>query len=153
MSENETPQGAENGHMPQGATPVVPQDTAQVPPYTGAAVPPPPTYQVPPQQTYAQPQMQQPKTRSAGFGSVQKEKWPAVILALPPFGALGLHKFYLGYKTEGLIMLLVTLVGSLCFGLGPAVMYVISVIELVKYVTLTPEDFDNTYVQNYKGWL
>lgn len=119
-------------------------------PIPGAPVPPPPPYQqVPPQQTYTQTQY---TTAKAGFGSAKKEKWPAVVLAFI-LGALGIHKFYLGYKTEGLIMLLVCLIGSLCFGLGAIVMQVIAIIEAVKYVSLTEEDFEATYVLGNKGWL
>ena len=121
----------------------------------GQVPPPPPTYQVPPQQQYAQPQYQQPagKTKTAGFGSAKKEKWPAVVLAFM-LGAIGIHKFYLGYKQEGMIMLLVSIIGAVCTaGIGTMVMLVIGYIEAAKYVTLTEEEFEATYVRGYKGWL
>jgi len=120
-------------------------------PVQGAPVAPPPTYQIPPQQQYAQ-VPPSGKMRSPGLGSAKKEKWPAVALAIV-LGTLGIHKFYLGYKTEGLIMLLTAIIGSCVVGLGPVVMLVISLIEAVKYVTLTEEDFEETYVRGYKGWL
>ncbi|MDR1088120.1 MAG: NINE protein [Coriobacteriales bacterium] len=115
---------------------------------------PPPTYSVPPEQPYTQPPPPagQYKSRSHGIGSVRKEKWPAAVLAFM-LGWLGIHKFYLGYKTEGLTMLLISLIGGLCFGLGYAVIAIISIIEAVKYVTLTEEDFEATYVRGYKGWF
>ncbi len=93
------------------------------------------------------------KARTEGLGSVQKDKWVAALLSIPPLGALGIAKFYLGYKTEGLIMLLVALVGGLCLGIGWAIMSIVAIIEAVKYVTLTQEDFQSTYIRNYKGWL
>jgi TM2 domain-containing membrane protein YozV len=109
----------------------------------------PPTYQEPPVYQQAMP------AQSPGFGSVKKDKWAAalIVLLMPLLGALGIHKFYLGYKTEGIIMLVVTLAGSLCAGLGLAVMTVISVIEAVRYLTLTQEDFEQRYVYSRKGWF
>lgn len=118
----------------------------------GTNPPPPPAYQVPPQQTYAQQPQGQSKSRSRGFGSMEKQKWPAVVLAFT-LGLFGLHKFYLGYKNEGLAMLLISLIGSLCVGLGPTVMLVFALIEAVKYVSLTEADFEATYVRGYKGWF
>jgi TM2 domain-containing membrane protein YozV len=65
-------------------------------------------------------------------------------------GALGIHKFVLGYTTEGLVMLLVTV---LTCGFGGAVMGIIGLIEGIIYLTKTDEEFDATYVQNKKGWF
>jgi len=132
----------------------MPPEAPGVPEYMptqGAPVPPPPTYQYAPQPQYAQ-VPPAAKTRTIGLGSAKKEKWPAVALAFV-LGTFGIHKFYLGYKTEGLIMLLTAIIGSCVVGLGPVVMLVISLIEAVKYVTLTEEDFEETYVRGYKGWL
>ncbi len=147
MSENDNPQGTVNNGTSSAPTP----EGTQVPPAAGAPVPPPPYQQVPPQQTYTQTQGNY-KARSQGFGSLRKEKWPAVVLAFA-LGWLGIHKFYLGYKSEGLAMLLITIIGSLCFGIGMMVMAVFAIIEGVKYVSLTEEDFEATYVRGYKGWF
>lgn len=143
MTDNNTPQN----------TPQPPGSAGAPTPQPGSPVPPPPTYQqVPPQQTYAQPQSQY-KARTQGIGSATKEKWPAVVLAFV-LGSLGIHKFYLGYKTEGLVMLLVSIIGGIClFGLGILVMQIIALIEAVKYVSLTEPEFEATYVNNYKGWF
>jgi TM2 domain-containing membrane protein YozV len=65
-------------------------------------------------------------------------------------GALGVHKFILGYTTEGLIMLLVTV---LTCGFGGAVMGIIGLVEGIVYLTKTDEEFLNTYMVNKKGWL
>jgi TM2 domain-containing membrane protein YozV len=62
-------------------------------------------------------------------------------------GALGIHKFILGYKTEGLIMLLVTI---LTFG---AIMGIIGLVEGILYLTKTDEEFVNTYIVEKKGWF
>ena len=65
-------------------------------------------------------------------------------------GSLGVHKFILGYTTEGLTMLLITL---LTCGLGWIVMSIIGFIEGIIYLTMSDEQFVNTYVLNKKGWL
>ncbi|MBF2067642.1 MAG: TM2 domain-containing protein [Calothrix sp. C42_A2020_038] len=65
-------------------------------------------------------------------------------------GCLGIHKFILGYTTEGLIMLLVTV---LTCGFGGAVMGIIGLVEGIIYLTKTDEEFVNTYIVNRKGWL
>ncbi|MEB3289266.1 MAG: TM2 domain-containing protein [Leptolyngbya sp.] len=65
-------------------------------------------------------------------------------------GSLGVHKFVLGYSTEGLIMLLVTLLT--CFMASP-IMGIIGLIEGIIYLTKTDEEFIQTYVASKKGWF
>ena len=65
-------------------------------------------------------------------------------------GALGIHKFILGYTKEGIIMLLVTIV---TFGFGGFIMGIIGLIEGIVYLTKTDEEFVRIYVQNKKGWF
>lgn len=79
----------------------------------------------------------------------QKDKLAAGLLGIF-LGSLGIHKFYLGYTKEGVIMLLVSL---LTCGFGGAVMGIIGLIEGIMYISKTDEDFQNTYVYNYKGWF
>lgn len=79
----------------------------------------------------------------------QKDKVVAGILGIL-LGSLGIHKFYLGYTKEGVIMLLVSL---LTCGIGASVMGIIGLVEGIVYLTKTDEDFQNTYVYNQKGWF
>jgi TM2 domain-containing membrane protein YozV len=65
-------------------------------------------------------------------------------------GALGIHKFILGYNTEGIIMLLVSL---LTCGIGSPVMGVIGLVEGIIYLTKTDEEFEQIYIVNKKGWF
>jgi TM2 domain-containing membrane protein YozV len=65
-------------------------------------------------------------------------------------GSLGIHKFVLGYTTEGLIMLLSTV---LTCGVGIMITGPIGLAEGIIYLTKTDEDFINTYITNKKGWL
>lgn len=65
-------------------------------------------------------------------------------------GALGIHKFILGYTTEGVIMLLVSV---LTCGVGGAVMGIVGLVEGIIYLTKTDEEFVNIYIVNKKGWF
>lgn len=65
-------------------------------------------------------------------------------------GALGIHKFILGYTKEGIIMLLVTL---LTCGIGGMVTSIIGLVEGIIYLTKSDEEFVSTYVINKKGWF
>lgn len=99
------------------------------------------------QQPYGQPEYGQPvqgKTRSYKVGRIE-----AGVFALL-LGTFGAHKFYLGYTTEAVIMLLVTL---LTFGIGALVMSIISLIEGIMYLLKSDEEFQMTYVMGKKGWF
>jgi TM2 domain-containing membrane protein YozV len=65
-------------------------------------------------------------------------------------GALGIHKFILGYTKEGIIMLLVTI---LTLGFGGFIMGIIGLIEGILYLTKSDADFVATYVTGKKGWF
>ncbi|MEM6839819.1 MAG: TM2 domain-containing protein [Cyanobacteria bacterium P01_C01_bin.120] len=65
-------------------------------------------------------------------------------------GSFGVHKFVLGYTTEGIIMLAVTLVTC---GFGATVIGVIGLIEGIIYLTKTDAEFEATYEQNKRGWF
>ena len=65
-------------------------------------------------------------------------------------GSLGIHKFVLGYTTEGIIMLLVTL---LTCGFGGTVMWIIGLIEGIIYLTTPDDKFYETHILNKKGWF
>lgn len=65
-------------------------------------------------------------------------------------GGLGIHKFYLGYNKEGLIMILCSVLS--CGFLAPIV-EIIGFIEGIIYLTKSPEEFEQTYVNNQKTWF
>jgi TM2 domain-containing membrane protein YozV len=62
------------------------------------------------------------------------------------FGSLGIHKFILGYTTEGIIQLIVSVVTCGLFG-------IIGFIEGIIYLTKSDEEFYRTYQANKKGWF
>ena len=61
-------------------------------------------------------------------------------------GSLGVHKFVLGYTTEGIIQIAISVVTC---GVGG----IIGLIEGIIYLTKSDEDFVRTYIQNKKGWF
>ena len=69
-------------------------------------------------------------------------------------GSFGVHKFILGYQTEGVIMLTAWLLGLfLTCGVVSLVINVIAIIEGVIYLTKSDEEFVQTYVLNKKPWF
>lgn len=76
-------------------------------------------------------------------------KIPAGICGIL-LGALGIHKFILGYTGAGLIMLLVTVLT--CF-LAYPVMHLIGLIEGIIYLTKTDQEFVKTYVDGRREWF
>ena len=71
------------------------------------------------------------------------KKIPAGICAIL-VGGFGVHKFIMGYHTEGIIQLVL----GLC-GIG----WIIGLIEGIIYLTKSDEDFVRTYFQDRKGWF
>ena len=65
-------------------------------------------------------------------------------------GSLGVHKFILGYTTEGIILLLVTV---LTCGIGAMITSIIGIVEGIIYLTKSDEEFVRTYIQSKKGWF
>lgn len=73
-------------------------------------------------------------------------------------GWAGIHKFILGYKKEGIIMLSVSLVGIIlsCVGIGVFVVWIMGLVGLIEgiiYLTKSDEDFYNTYQVGRKPWF
>jgi TM2 domain-containing membrane protein YozV len=68
-------------------------------------------------------------------------------------GALGVHKFVLGYSKAGVVMLLVSIIGSVFLFLGPIVMGIIGLVEGIIYLTKSDAEFNQTYVAQKKEWF
>ena len=73
------------------------------------------------------------------------KKIPVGICAIL-LGYLGVHKFILGYTTEGIIQLAL---GLITCGLTS----IVSIIEGIIYLTKSDEEFVRTYIQGKKGWF
>lgn len=98
----------------------------------------------------------QPPTPMYGSGGLQdwqargaNKKLAAGICGIL-VGTFGVHKFIMGYTTEGIIMLLVSLLSC---GMLAIVMQIIGIVEGITYLTKTDEDFVRTYVEGRKGWF
>ena len=84
---------------------------------------------------------------------VSNKKLAAGLLAIF-FGALGVHKFVLGYNNAGIIMLLVGLAGgAITCGIATGVMSLIGLIEGVIYLTKTPDEFREIYLDHQQEWF
>ena len=68
-------------------------------------------------------------------------------------GGLGVHKFVLGYTTEGIIMVVTYVLGLFLCGVPALVIAIIGIIEGIIYLTKSDEEFSNTYILNNKGWF
>jgi TM2 domain. len=84
--------------------------------------------------------------------SASSKKIPAALLAFF-FGAFGVHKFYLGYTKEGLIMLLAFLFGFILLGIPSIIIGIIAFVEFIIYLIKPDKEFDATYVNGHKGWF
>src|SRR5688572_12800976 len=80
-----------------------------------------------------------------------KSKIGTAVLAFF-FGALGVHKFYLGKTGAGMAMLLVTVLGGILI-IPAMVMAIIAWIECVTYLVITHEEFESRYLRGDRSWF
>ncbi|MDF1879248.1 TM2 domain-containing protein [Sulfurimonas sp. SAG-AH-194-C20] len=81
-----------------------------------------------------------------------KSKIVAALLAFF-LGGLGIHKFYLGCNTAGIIMLVLFLAGFILVGIPTIIIGIIAFIEFIMYLIKSDEDFHQIYVENKKCWF
>jgi len=81
-----------------------------------------------------------------------KSKIVAALLAFF-LGGLGIHKFYLGCNTAGVIMLIVFLGGFVLLGFPSFIIAIIAFIEFIMYLIKSDDDFNRIYVENKKCWF
>ena len=69
-------------------------------------------------------------------------------------GWTGIHKFILGYTSEGVTMLVLTIVLTIITcGIFSGIIALIGLIEGIIYLTKSDEEFIQTYQVNKKGWF
>ena len=100
---------------------------------------PPPAYQSSSSFSPPPPYTQNPESKRVLSGVL------AIVL-----GALGVHKFVLGYHKEGAILLAATV---LTCGIGAAFTSMIGLAEGVLYLTKSDAEFVSTYQTNRRGWF
>lgn len=111
--------------------------------------PEPPAAPVPPAAPpYTPPAPPSPVT-GIGFTPAPKSRIVAGVLGIL-LGGFGVHKFYLGYQKEGLIMLAGSLLWIVDLGW---ISWLVGFVEGVIYLTKSDEEFYNTYVAGSKTWF
>ena len=80
-----------------------------------------------------------------------KSKIAAGLLGIL-LGGLGIHKFYLGYTGEGVILLLAGTLGWLLVIPG-IIAVVVGIIEGIIYLAKPDEEFDRVYVRGRQAWF
>jgi TM2 domain-containing membrane protein YozV len=114
----------------------------------------PPYAQPPSYPSYGQQGMQYPQHGGMDWKAQGADKKIAAGICGILLGSLGIHKFILGYTTEAVIMLLVSLVGGfLTCGITTIVVNVIGIVEGIIYLTKSDEEFVRTYILQKKGWF
>lgn len=92
----------------------------------------------------------------AGASSGAKNGLAAGLLAIF-LGALGIHKFYLGYTGPGLVYLLTNTIGWIVtiffLGIPNIILGLIALVEGIIYLTKSDEDFERIYVVNRRPWF
>ena len=69
-------------------------------------------------------------------------------------GALGIHKFYLGYNTSGFIMLGTSILGGiLTLSVASWAIWVIAIVEGIFYLSKSQTEFEQMYVINKREWF
>lgn len=84
--------------------------------------------------------------------STDNKKLLAGLLAIL-LGSLGIHKFILGYQKEGIILLVLGLLGFVTCGITSGISWVVGIIEGIVYLTKSDEEFFNTYQAGKKPWF
>lgn len=85
--------------------------------------------------------------------NTDNKKILAGILAIV-LGGFGVHKFILGYNKEGIILLVCTIIlGVVTCGIANMIVWVVTVVEGIIYLTKSDEEFYNTYQVGKKPWF
>ena len=85
-----------------------------------------------------------------GASGDEKSRIAAALLAFF-LGAFGVHKFYLGKNTAGIVMLVVFLFGFILLGIPSMVIGIIAFIEFIIYLVKSDDDFYDQYVAGDKA--
>lgn len=89
---------------------------------------------------------------SGGTADVQQKRIVAAVLAFF-LGGLGVHKFYLGKNTAGIIMLCCTLFGIILLFIPTIIVAIIAFIEFIIYLITSDDDFQARYIDGDKAWF
>jgi len=90
---------------------------------------------------------------SVTMATVGKSKKTGAVLLSFFFGAVGAHKFYLGYNKQGLCMLVLFVLGYFLLGLPSMVIAVIALVEFIIYLCKSEIEFEQDYVLENRPWF
>lgn len=93
------------------------------------------------------------KLTSATMVTVGKSKKTGAVLLSFFFGAVGAHKFYLGYNKQGLYMLTLFVFGYALLGLPSMVIAIIASVEFIIYLCKSEVEFEQDYVLENRPWF
>ncbi len=102
---------------------------------------------IPPDTAILPPLLRKPEGESELLG----KKIAAGILGIL-LGGLGIHKFVLGYQKEGIIMLLVSILGVFLV-LPTIAMGIIGLVEGIMYLCASDEEFVRLHKDHSHGWF
>lgn len=75
--------------------------------------------------------------------------YTAIIL-----GGFGIHKFILGYTAEGILTLIISIMGGyFSYGFTFLIMQMIGLIEGMIYLSKSYEEFIDNYFMHKQGWF
>ncbi len=80
------------------------------------------------------------------------KKIPAGVCGIV-LGALGVHKFILGFVGTGILMLLVSVFGVCLYALPTMLMGTIGLVEGIIYLTKSDEEFYRSYAIERRNWF
>ena len=93
------------------------------------------------------------ESSNAELDELKSRRTTIGILAII-FGFLGVHKFMLGYKREGFILLAVSIIGGIVTcGVAIIVTDIIGIIEGIMILNKTPMQFKKTYIDKKTFWF
>ena len=99
------------------------------------------------------PVIQPPQYSESSWDAIKSKRTTTGLLGIF-FGFLGVHKFLLGYKTEGFILLGVSVIGGIITcGFSIIVTDIIGIIEGIIILTKNPEEFKRIYLDKKRGWF
>ncbi len=78
----------------------------------------------------------------------RKAGWAAILL-----GGLGVHKFLLGYRKAGTIMLAIGILGMIFLTVPSIIIMLVGMIEGIIYLTKSDDAFARTYLQGRREWF